>query len=204
MSSTVPDLTAASTPLGGGEELHVVQSSNSRKTTVSELRKGTFLALTDTISAFTSNALLVTNNAGDAVASGFVVPSSLGTAGQVLVVNSAEDALEFDDPATQQGISFDNETSTTYSVTNADLDGNVFKEMDNASDITVTIPSGLTGTEPVTFEQAGAGAVIFSAGSGVTLNSFDSHDRTAGQHATVTLIPKGSDVYLISGNTASA
>ena len=97
MSSEVPDLTGASTPLGGTEELHVVQSSNSRKTTVAELRKGTFLALTDTMSSFTANALLVTNGAGNAVASGFVLPASLGTSGQVLKVNSAEDALEFGD-----------------------------------------------------------------------------------------------------------
>lgn len=448
MSSEVPDLTAASTPLGGTEELHVVQSSNSRKTTVAELRKGTFLALTDTMGSFTANALLVTNGAGDAVASGFVVPASLGTSGQVLKVNSGETALEFADesgvgaltdlsdtpsslgtagqvlkvnsgetalefadesgggdvaveddgtsivaaattlnftgagvtvtdagsnqvdidipgggggggggvlslgsvdfgaasaqehvfdvsdgyihlilvgrnvdatgsgdfrnniqfsddggsnydvltragymdPATDglpsgtadnfnlslddnnstdftlhlykepdgkwnvwgwlsdgtsyvravlgfvegdfdtirfrdvgsgpttydvgilelyavQGgaaIVFDNETATSYNLTDTDLGGSVYKEMDNASDITVTVPSGLTGTEPVTFEQTGAGQVIFSAGGGVTINAFDSADRTAGQYATATLIPKGSDVYTLMGNIVGA
>jgi hypothetical protein len=101
------------------------------------------------------------------------------------------------------GIIFDNETATAYDLTEDDLGGNVYKDMNNSSDITVTVPSGLTGTEPVTFEQTGAGVVIFSAGGGVTINAFNNHDRTAGQYATVTLIPKGSDVYVLSGNTAA-
>ena len=101
-------------------------------------------------------------------------------------------------------IAFDNETTTSYTLTENDLAGGVYKEMDNASNITVTVNSGMSNAQPVTFEQAGAGAVIFSAGAGVTINSFDgTHDRTAGQYATVTLIPKGGDVYILSGNTAA-
>lgn len=64
---------------------------------------------------------------------------------------------------------------------------------------TLTIPSGLTGTEPATFQQTGADDVTFAAGAGVTVQSLDTKLSISGQFGSVSLVPKGSDVYALIG-----
>lgn len=89
--------------------------------------------------------------------------------------------------------------TASRNLTNTDLTGNVFYDVDTASTVTLTVPSGLTGTEPVTFQSTGTGTVSFVAGGGVVIQSLDSNLSIAGQFGSVTLIPKGSDVYGLVG-----
>jgi hypothetical protein len=80
-----------------------------------------------------------------------------------------------------------------------DMTGGVIKEMNNAGTITVTVPPDLDYTGNVTFVQTGAGGVSFAAGSGVTLLSDGGKLASAGQYTGVTLIPKGSNTFLLMG-----
>ena len=83
------------------------------------------------------------------------------------------------------------------SIANADLLGNIFYGVSAAA--TLTVPSGLTGTEPATFQQTGSADVTFAAGAGVTIQSLDTKLSIAGQFGSVSLVPKGSDVYALIG-----
>ncbi len=94
------------------------------------------------------------------------------------------------------------EQTADYDVTNADLSGNQYLEVNLSTGITITVPSGLTGTEPLTIEQTGSGTVTIAAGAGVTINSRDSLLDIGGQYGAVTLVPKGSDVYTLIGDLA--
>jgi hypothetical protein len=91
------------------------------------------------------------------------------------------------------------ETGTSYTVDADDMTGGVIKEMNNAGTITVTVPPDLDYTGNVTFVQTGAGGVSFAAGSGVTLLSDGGKLASAGQYTGVTLIPKGSNTFLLMG-----
>lgn len=101
------------------------------------------------------------------------------------------------------GISLATPLTADHSVTDTDLAGNVYREIGDAADLTVTVPSGLTGTEPVIFERTGAGAVTFAAGSGVTINSADGALALRAQYSSATLVPKGSDTYALIGDLAA-
>lgn len=122
----------------------------------------------------------------------------IGTANQRLRVNSGATAPEWEDfgvvPKTVNA-----QTGTTYELQNSDLAGNVVVTLTNASAITLTIPSGLTGTEPVVFVQKGAGTVTFAGSGGVTINTFEVRNKTEGQFAVAAVIPNGSDVYELFG-----
>jgi hypothetical protein len=88
--------------------------------------------------------------------------------------------------------------SAGYTIVNADAGQTVRSTA--ASAITVTITNVLNVGDSINFVQSGAGIITFT-GSGVTLNSFSSRFRTAGQHAVVTLTCVASGLYVLSGNT---
>jgi hypothetical protein len=90
-----------------------------------------------------------------------------------------------------------NTISLSTTLNNNHFSGSKF--IDVSAEATITIPSGLTGTEPVTFQQTGFADVTFAAGAGVTIQSFTSKLLIAGQFASVTLVPKGGDVYGLIG-----
>jgi len=96
------------------------------------------------------------------------------------------------------------ETGTTYSLVNSDLTGEVSQTFTNASNITITIPSGLTNTRAFTGFQGGAGQVIIAAGSGVTLLTPDARDRTRVQNSAFSIQPQGGEVYRLVGDIAEA
>ncbi|WP_051910066.1 DUF2793 domain-containing protein [Paenirhodobacter enshiensis] len=93
-------------------------------------------------------------------------------------------------------------STAAYALTDADLAGNVIRTLTSATAVTLTVPAGLTGTEPMTIVQGGAGTVTVSAASGVTIKSYGSKLSLAGQEAWATLIPLGSDTYRLGGNLA--
>lgn len=82
---------------------------------------------------------------------------------------------------------------------NSDLSGRVILERDNAAAQTLTVNSGLTGTEPVTILNTGGGALTITAGASVTINSDSAKVIVATQYTSATLIPKGADVYHLIG-----
>lgn len=91
-------------------------------------------------------------------------------------------------------------TGITYTLAEADLKGNVIRTMDNATAITLTIPTGLTGTEAVTIVQKGAGQVTVAAAVGVSLLSPDSRYSTRVTNSTLSIIPMGGEVYRLAGD----
>jgi hypothetical protein len=94
-------------------------------------------------------------------------------------------------------------TATTYSVVNGDLAGDVIRKFDNASTMTVTVPSGLTNKQPFTLIQKGVGQVTITAASGVTINSADSKLKLRVQFSSATLIPSTTaDTYYLVGDLA--
>lgn len=91
-------------------------------------------------------------------------------------------------------------TASTYTVTNADLAGNVIRKLSDATGVDVTVAASLTGTEPVTYVQSGAGPLTFIEDTGVTINSLDGNLTTTGQWSSVVLIPDGADNFILIGN----
>ena len=94
--------------------------------------------------------------------------------------------------------------TTTHTVTNADLAGNVLRKMNNAAAITVTVPAGLTGTEIATWIQTGAGQVTFAPAVGVTISSAGGLLATRVQFSSASLIPDTdvADLYYLVGDLA--
>jgi hypothetical protein len=74
--------------------------------------------------------------------------------------------------------------------------------MNNVDQITVTVPENLTGVEPATYIQTGAGAVVFVAGTNVTIHSADGNLTIGAQYGSATLIPDGdtANVYYLVGH----
>lgn len=94
--------------------------------------------------------------------------------------------------------------SGSYTLLNSDLAGNVYITADTSGGAcTITVPSGLTGREPVAVERNGTNAVTFVAGSGATIRSADSHLKLRVDASVGTLVPKGSNGYTLSGDLAA-
>lgn len=91
------------------------------------------------------------------------------------------------------------QTGTTYTLDATD-NGKVVT-LSNAGAITLTVPSGLGVGFTCTLIQLGAGQVTVAA-SGVTLNSYTSLVKIAGQHGAATLYAYVADVFNLSGNLA--
>jgi hypothetical protein len=79
-------------------------------------------------------------------------------------------------------------------------DNGVVLECSNA--ITITVPTGLPVGFTVTVIQSGTGQVTFSA-SGTTINNRQSHNKTAGRWAIVSLIQRSADNFVLAGDTTA-
>lgn len=123
------------------------------------------------------------------------LPDLTGNAGKLLKVNATEDGLD----SVDLSLALSTE-ATSRNLTNADFAGNKILLSSSASAITFTIPSGLTGTEPVTIVQDGAGQVTIAAGAGATLNSADGNAKSRVQYSSMTLVPVGTNTYLLMGD----
>lgn len=91
------------------------------------------------------------------------------------------------------------ESGTTLNLTDAHLVGNVELLCTNAAGCAITIPAGLTGTEPCLVSQEGAAQVTIVA-SGTTLRSADGKLKTRVQYSTLAIDPRGSDTFNIFGD----
>ncbi len=92
------------------------------------------------------------------------------------------------------------QTGTTYTLQASD-NGKVVT-LSNAAAITVTVPSGLGVGFSVVLIQIGAGQVTCSPSS-TTLRNRQSHTKTAGQYAAVSLYCYATDVLLLQGDSAA-
>ncbi len=97
--------------------------------------------------------------------------------------------------------SFETVSGTSYSLSANDR-SKILRFTSN-SNVTVTVPSGLTPTFDCMFVQTGSGQVIVSGASGVTINAALSATRTAYQYAVATLVPIATNVYILSGEVTA-
>lgn len=83
-------------------------------------------------------------------------------------------------------------------------DANKLVSIDKSVACTVTVPPNSSVAFPVgtmiLIEQAGAGQATITAGSGVTINSYESALKLVGQYATCSLYKTATDTWLCVGN----
>jgi hypothetical protein len=96
--------------------------------------------------------------------------------------------------------SINDQTGTTYTLVAGD-NGKVVV-LDNASAVTVTVPSGLGAGFNCSFVQKGAGQVSFSA-SGTTINNRQSHTKINGQYGVASIVAYADDTFVLAGDTAA-
>jgi len=96
--------------------------------------------------------------------------------------------------------SINDQTGTTYTLVAGD-NGKVVV-LDNASAVTVTVPSGLGAGFNCSFVQKGAGQVSFSASS-TTINNRQSHTKINAQYGVASIVAYAADVFVLAGDTAS-
>lgn len=96
--------------------------------------------------------------------------------------------------------SINDQTGTAYTLVAGD-NGKVVV-LDNASAITVTVPSGLEAGFNCSFVQKGAGQVSFSA-SGTTINNRQSHTKINAQYGVASIVAYADDTFVLAGDTAS-
>jgi|11BtaG_2_1085332.scaffolds.fasta_scaffold06346_4 hypothetical protein len=92
------------------------------------------------------------------------------------------------------------QTGTAYTLLASD-NGKVVV-LDNASAVTVTVPSGLGVGFNCSFVQKGAGQVTFSASS-TTIYNRQSHTKINAQYGVASIVAYASDVFVLAGDTAS-
>jgi hypothetical protein len=92
------------------------------------------------------------------------------------------------------------QTGTTYTLVSGD-NGKVVV-LDNASAVTVTVPSGLGAGFNCSFVQKGAGQVSFAA-SGTTVNNRQSHTKINAQYGVASIVAYAADTFVLAGDTAS-
>jgi hypothetical protein len=92
------------------------------------------------------------------------------------------------------------QTGTTYTLVAGD-NGKIIT-LNNASAITLTVPSTLPTGFNCTIIQLGAGQVTVTA-SGVTIQNRQSHTKLAGQYAMATLVEYSANVLAFQGDTTN-
>lgn len=123
---------------------------------------------------------------------------------QITVIDQQDTQVAVAVPGVQgpAGISsYSTVAGTTYTLVEADR--SKILVFTNASPVTVTVPSGLSTTFDVMLVQSGAGAVTVSPAGGVTVNAALSATKTAYQYAVATLIPVGTDTFILSGEVTA-
>jgi hypothetical protein len=96
--------------------------------------------------------------------------------------------------------SINDQTGTSYTLVAGD-NGKVVV-LDNASAVTVTVPSGLGAGFNCSFVQKGAGQVSFSASS-TTINNRQSHTKINAQYGVASIVAYAADTFVLAGDTAS-
>ena len=90
--------------------------------------------------------------------------------------------------------------ATGYTLTNADNGKQL--EFTATAAVTVTLPASLEANFSCTLLQLNTGQVTVSP-SGATLNNRSSQTKTAGRYAAISIIPVGTDSYVLAGDTGT-
>ena len=96
--------------------------------------------------------------------------------------------------------SINDQTGTTYTLLASD-NGKVVV-LDNASAVTVTVPSGLGVGFNCSFIQKGAGQVSFVESS-TNIYNRQSHTKINGQYGVASIVAYSADTFVLAGDTAS-
>ena len=97
--------------------------------------------------------------------------------------------------------SINDQTGTTYTLVAGD-NGKVVV-LDNASAVTVTVPSGLGAGFNCSFVQKGGGQVSFTGAVGVTINNRQSHTKINAQYGVASIVAYAADTFVLAGDTAA-
>lgn len=184
----ISDLTGATLPLGGTEELELDVAGAARKCTAQDIAD---LASGGDVSGPGSS----TDNA---------LPRFDGAGGDTLQ-NSGVLVSDSDEISGYRG-HLNAQTGTSYTLLSSDS-GKVV-ECTNAGAITLDMPNSLPVGFCCTVVQGGAGAITFTPASGASRRNRQSHTKTAGQWAMTTLYVRtnsgGSAAeYVLGGDTST-
>lgn len=110
------------------------------------------------------------------------------------------DWVAFSTGAAAAGIAVSEFLTQSNTLTNAHFAGNVILTQHSGTGTsTITLNSGITGTEPVTIINRSGGVLTITAGAGVTIRSAGDVLTTSAANASVTLIPVASNDYYLIG-----
>jgi len=128
---------------------------------------------------------------------------NLTTTGIVDIANGGTGATTSVDALTSLGAApisanLNNQTGTTYSLQATD-NGKVVT-LNNASAITLTVPTGLAAGFNCMIVQKGAGVVTITPAATVTVTNRSGATKTGGQNAIVTLISISSNYFITGGD----
>lgn len=90
---------------------------------------------------------------------------------------------------------------TTYTL--SELDRSFILLFTNAAAITLTVPVGLSALFGVMLVQTGTGQITVAGAGGVTINAALSANKTAYQYAVATLLPIGTNTFILSGEVTA-
>lgn len=156
-------------------------------------------------------ALLADSTATNGVAWGQVAAAGLATDAVTTVkildanVTQAKLALLSVGSGQLKGMTFNNQTGTSY--TAVLLDAHKTVTMTNASASTLTVPPNSSVAfaigDQINIMQLGAGQVTITAGSGVTIRSSGSKLKLTGQYSVATVIQIAADTWMAVGNLSA-
>jgi len=90
-------------------------------------------------------------------------------------------------------------SETTTARTLSDSDNGKIIVCNNANEITVSLPNGLTSGFNCTLVQSGVGNVRVAVTGTATLYGYTNFNGTAGQYASINIQPIGTDTYIVTG-----
>jgi hypothetical protein len=156
-------------------------------------------------------ALLADSSATNGVAWGQVAAAGLATdavtTAKILDANVTQDKLALLSVGSGQlkGMTFNNQTGTSY--TAVLLDAHKTVTMTNASASTLTVPPNSSVAfavgDQINIMQLGAGQVTITAGSGVTIRSSGSKLKLTGQYSVATVVQIAADTWMAVGNLSA-
>lgn len=156
-------------------------------------------------------ALLADSTATNGVAWGQVAASGLATDAVTTVkildlnVTQAKLALLSVGSGQLKGMTFNNQTGTSY--TAVLLDAHKTVTMTNASASTLTVPPNSSVAfavgDQINIMQLGAGQVTITAGAGVTIRSSGSKLKLTGQYSVATVVQIAADTWMAVGNLSA-
>lgn len=113
-------------------------------------------------------------------------------------LSTAEGEIDALQAAVGAGATVRDVAGTTYSTVVGDK-GN-YVRFTSSSAVTVTVDNNLTAGQYINFVQDGTGAVSFTPGTGVTLNSVSNNRKLSAQYAWASVICVASGSYRLVGS----